>query len=220
MKTNRRLSVSLTVIAALGICLLSRADAGQITFGPSLENVMFTGNGAGSVSISISGLTGPGFYTGDGLIGAFKFGPTSFTAGPGPNIYPASSSAENFEFTGSGSLTGTISWSYIQDGTPQPKFYGSLLVATASGSAAFLSDFSSGKTIPVDFIMNMMAGASSLDFLSGTTGSATATISSGQVMPDAVPTPLLIPQPASILLLGVAVLGLAVGLRRRSGRGV
>src|SRR5215471_5846781 len=219
MKTNKRLSVALTVIAALGICLLSRADAGQITFGPSLENVMFTGNGAGSVSISISGLTGPGFYTGDALIEAFKFGPASFTAGPGPNIYPASSSAESFEFTGAGSLKGTISWSYIQDGTPQPKFYGSLLVATASGSAAFVSDFSSGKFIPVDFIMNIMAGASSLDFLSGTTGSATATISSGQVMPDAVPTPLRIPQPRSILLLGVAVVGLAVGLRRRSGRG-
>jgi len=220
MKTNKRLSVALTVIAALGICLLSRADAGQITFGPSLENVMFTGNGAGSVSISISGLTGPGFYTGDALIGVFKFGPASFTAGPGPGIYPASSSAESFEFTGSGSLKGTISWSYIQDGTPQPKFFGSLLVATASGSPAFLSDFALGTIVPVDFITNVMAGASSLDFLRNTTGSATATISSGQVMPDAVPTPLLIPQPASILLLGVAVLGLAVGLRRRSGRGV
>jgi len=225
MKTNRRLSVALTVIATLGICLPSclpsGADAGQITFGPSSENVTFTGNGAGSVSISISGLTGPGFYTGDALVGAFKFGPTSFTAGPGPNIYPASSSAESFEFTGSDNMTGTISWSYIQDGTPQPKFYGSLLVATAFGSAAFLSDFSPGKAIPVDFIMNMMAGASSLDFLSGTTGSATATISSGQVMPDAaVPVPVRIPEPASILLLGVAVIGLAVGLRRRFDRGV
>ena len=221
MKTNRRLSVALTVIAALGICLLSRADAGQITFGPSLENVTFTGNGAHSVSISISGLTGPGFYTGDALIGVFKFGPTSFTAGPGPSIYPASSSAESFEFTGSGSLKGTITWSYIQDGTPQPKFYGSLLVATASGSPAFLSDFALGTIVPIDFITNVMAGASSLDFLRNTTGSATATISSGQVMPDAAgPGPLLIPQPASILLLGVAVLGLAVGLRRRSGRGV
>src|SRR5215813_1025130 len=206
MKTNKRLSVALTVIAALGICLLSRADAGQITFGPSLENVMFTGNGAGSVSISISGLTGPGFYTWDALIGVFKFGPASFTAGPGPSIYPASSSAESFEFTGSGSLKGTISWSYIQDGTPQPKFFGSLLVATASGSPAFLSDFALGTVVPIDFITNIMAGASSLDFLRNTTGSATDTISSGQVMPDAVPTPLLIPQPASILLLGVAVL--------------
>ena len=220
MKTNRRLSVAFTVMAALGICLLSGADAGQITFGPSMENITFTGNGAHSVSISISGLTGPGFYTGDALLGAFKFGPAAFTAGPGPNIYSASSSGESFEFTGAGSLKGTITWSYIQDGTPQPKFYGSLLVATASGSPAFLSDFAMGTTVPVDFVMNIMAGASSLDFLSGTTGSATATISSGQVMPDAGPGTLLIPQPATILLLGVAVLGLAVGLRRRSGRGV
>src|SRR5262245_28612831 len=221
MKTNRRLLVAFTVIAALGTCLFSGADAGQITFGPSAENVTFTGNGAGSVSVSISGLTGPGFYTGDAVIGAFKFGPAAFTAGPGPNIYPASSSPESFEFTGAGSLKGTINWSYIQDGTPQPKFYGSLMVETASGSPAFVSDFALGKIVPVDFILNIMTGASSLDFLSGTTGSATATISSGQVMPDAVgPGPLLIPQPASILLLGVAVLGLAVGLRRRSGRGV
>src|SRR5215469_15570096 len=110
MKANGQLSVALAVIAALGICLPSwlpsGADAGQITFGPSLENVTFTGNGARSVSISISGLTGPGFYTGDALVGAFKFGPTSFTAGPGPDIYPASSSAESFEFTGSDHMTG------------------------------------------------------------------------------------------------------------------
>jgi hypothetical protein len=138
-----------------------------------LENVTFTGNGTGSVLISISGLTGPGFYTGDALVGAFAFGPVSFTAGPGPNIYPASPSGESFEFAGSGNVTGTISWSSIQDGTRQPKFYGSLLVATASGSANFLADYSPGTMVPVDFITNVMTGASSLDFLSGTTGSAT-----------------------------------------------
>ncbi len=224
MKTNRRLPVALAVITALWICLPpclpSGADAGQITFGPSLENVTFTGNGAGSVLISISGLTGPGFYTGDALVGAFTFGPVLFTAGPGPNIYPASPGAESFQFTGSDNMMGTISWLFIQDGTRQPKFFGSLLVATASGSAAFLADFPPGQAMPVDFITNVMTGASSLDFLSGTTGSATATISSGQVMPDAVavPVPVRVPEPASILLIGIAVVGLGVGLRRRFGR--
>jgi hypothetical protein len=222
MKTNRRLRVALTVVTALVICLPpslpSGADAGQITFGPSLENVTFTGNGAGSVLVSISGLTGPGFYTGDALVGAFAFGPVSFTAGSGPNIYPASPGAESFQFTGSDNMTGTISWSFIQDGTRQPKFFGSLLVATASGSAAFLADFSPGQAVPVDFITNVMTGASSLDFLSGTTGSATATISSGQVMPDAVPVPVRVPEPASILMIGMAVIGLGVGLGRRFGR--
>ena len=96
-------------------------------------------------------------------------------------------------------MKGTISWSFIQDGTRQPKFFGSLLVATASGSADFLADYSPGTTVPVDFITNMMTGASSLDFLSGTTNSATATISSGQVMPDvvavAVPAPIPEPRP-------------------------
>jgi PEP-CTERM motif len=64
----------------------------------------------------------------------------------------------------------------------------------------------------------MMTGASSLDFLSGTTNSATATISSGQVMPDvvAVAVPAPIPEPATILLIGIAVIGLAVGFRCRS----
>jgi len=210
------------VIAALGISLPAylpaRAVAGQITFGPSLENVTFTGNGTGSVLISISGLTGPGFYAGNLLLGTFAFGPVSFTAGPGPSIYHASSSAESFEFTGSDNMKGTISWSFIQDGTRQPKFFGSLLVATAFGSADFLADYSPGTTVPVDFITNMMTGASSLDFLSGTTNSATATISSGQVMPDvvAVAVPAPIPEPATILLIGIAVIGLAVGFRCRS----
>src|SRR5215475_12804549 len=129
MKTNRGLSVVLPVILAFGICLpLSRpagVDAGQITFGPSLENVTFTGNGTGSVLISISGLTGPGFYVGSPQLGTFAFGPASFTAGPGPSIYLASASAESFEFTGSDNMKGTISWTFIQDGTRQPKFFGS-----------------------------------------------------------------------------------------------
>ncbi len=226
MKTNRRLSVALAVIAALGICLPLHlppgADAGQITFGPSSENVTFTGNGTGSVLISISGLTGPAFYTGDTLVGAFAFGPVSFTAGPGPNIYPASTSGESFEFAGSDNMTGTISWSSIQDGTPQPKFFGSLLVATASGRANFLAEYSPGTTVPIDFMTNVMTGASSLDFLSGTTGSATATISAGEVTSDAVvgPVPRQVPEPATILLIGIAVIGLRVGLRRRLGQGV
>lgn len=226
MNTNRRLPAALAVIVALGIflpaCLPAGADAGQITFGPSSENVTFTSNGSGSVLISISGLTGPGFYSGSPLLGTFAFGPVSFTAGPGPSIYLASPNAESFEFTGSDDLEGTISWSYIQDGTPQPKFFGSLVVTTASGSAGFLADYSPGTTVPVDFITNIMTGVSSLDFLSGTTGSATATISSGQVMPDtvAVPVPVRIPEPATILLVGIAVMGLGVGLRRRFSRGV
>ena len=226
MKANRQFPVAVAVIATLAICLPpclpTGAAAGQITFGPSLENVTFTGDGAGSVLISISGLTGPGFYTGDALVGAFAFGPVSFTAGPGPSIYPASPGAESFQFTGSDNMTGMVSWSFIQDGTTQPKFFGSLLVATASGSAAFLADFSPGATVPVDFMTNVMTGASSLDSLSGTTGSATAAISSGQVMrnADAVPTPFRVPEPATILLIGIAVIGLGVGLRGRFGRGV
>src|SRR5262245_22787677 len=224
MKTNRGLSVVLPVILALGICLPlslpAGVDAGQITFGPSLENVTFTGNGTGSVLISISGLTGPGFYTGDTQIGAFAFGPVSFTAGPGPSIYLASLGAESFEFTGSGNMTGTISWSFIQDGTTQPKLFGSLLVATVSGSAAFLTEYAPGTTVPIDFITNVMTGASSLDSLSGTTASATATISSGQVMHEAVAAPVAVrvPEPATILLIGIAVIGLGVGFRRRFGR--
>jgi len=222
MKTNGRLLVALAVIAALGISpptyLPAEAIAGQITFGPSSENVTFTGNGTGSVLISIGGLTGPGFYVGSPQLGTFAFGPASFTAGPGPSIYLASASAESFEFTGSDNMKGTISWTFIQDGTRQPKFFGSLLVTTASGSAGFLADYSPGTTVPVDFITNMMTGASSLDFLSGTTNSATATISSGQVMPDvvAVAVPAPIHEPATILLIGIAVIGLAVGFRCQS----
>ena len=226
MNTNRWLPVALVVVAALGISppayLPAEAIAGQITFGPSVENVTFTGNANGSVLIGISGLTGPGFYTGSPLVGTFAFGPVSFTAGPGPNIYLASSSAESFEFSGSYNLKGTVSWSFIQDGTRQPKFFGSLLVTTASGSADFLADYSPGTTVPVDFITNMMTGASSLDSLSGTTDSATATISSGQVMPDAVavPVPARVPEPATILLIGIAVIGIGVGFRRRFSGGV
>jgi hypothetical protein len=216
MKRGLDLCGALAVVAVLGslvlLCLPSGAHADQITFGVSNQNITFTGNGSGSVAVSIASLTGNAFFNSDPL-GTYAFGATSFTAGPGVGgIYGTGANAESFTFTGGDgdTLSGTVHWTFLQDSTANPKFFGTLTITSAAGDAAFLSGFHAGSTVDIDFISGVLSGSSSLDALSLSRGTATATISSGEIVPVA--------EPASLLLLGSAgLVGLGAAVRRRLG---
>lgn len=151
------MKIKLLTAVALAALWASGAEAAQITFGPSIQSITFTGTGADAVMVSSSTLTGFAFDTTNGNLGSFSLsGGFSFTTGPEiAGIFDAAANTETFTYANPDGDTLTEIWhlAMIQDHTPQPKFFGAGVIMAISGDPAFLAAFGPiGTTDLIDFI--------------------------------------------------------------------
>ena len=174
------------VLGLLGVPL--GAHAVQITLGPTADGITLTAAGGGIVGVSIAaGTSGPTFEFG----GTYTFGGATFNAGPNvAEQYAAAANSELFTFTGGGnSITGNLVWNFLQDNTPNPKFFGTLTITASSGSPGFVSTWFVGAHDPIDLTAQSLGQTLDQLAASATGSHVTVGVSSGEL--TAVPGPIV-----------------------------
>jgi len=206
-------------LASFGLLAIPQnAQADQITLFANVGGITLTGTGT-LVNVSVAAGTGDGaaFQSlgNPTESGNFTLGAVAFTAGPNAaEQYPAGANSESFSYLGTDGdlLTGTLHWNFIQDNTTNPKFFGTMTVASRSGDATFLAAWAVGAIVPVDFTTSAIPGGGTLDQLVAAEATTTVGISSGEV---GTLSPVPLPGALPLFATGLAGLGLLGWSRKR-----
>jgi hypothetical protein len=189
------LLAAVSAVALLGAPLA--AQAVQISLAGIASGITLQGGApvAGDVTATIAApITGTAVLNGLGsdIIGSYTLGMVTLTAGPNVaekyNVNTQSPVSESFNYSdGTGNaLTGDIHWTFLQDNTPNPRFFGSMTITASSGSAAFTGAFIPNSFGSIDFTTTTIPNGRTLDGLVADSVTVTVGVSSGQAVPGPI----------------------------------
>ncbi|HMK30662.1 MAG TPA: PEP-CTERM sorting domain-containing protein [Terriglobales bacterium] len=203
----------LIATALLATLVSIPASADQITLGASNPGTTIDfAAGGGGINITGTNLAGSGLLQ----IGASSTVLTYvFSIVGTPHLNPIGSGNFSMPFVpgnqlnttftiGSSTLTGWWAFSVIKDNTSIPQFDGPGIFHVTAESGTAFSAFSVGGDYLADFTLSGVNPT--LDAILDTGGETSGALSSGEIQ---------IPEPATMVLLGSGLLGLATGFRRK-----
>ena len=193
-----RLMLGVAAVAGLATCLsVGAAKADQITFGPGNQDVTFISH-AGNLTLGMPAETGPATFDGD--TGTFTLGAppggavyvlgnfngTAFTSVTGP------SEPYNYRANDGDTLSGNVTWTSVSGNNPNAiTLFGTLLISSVSGDAAFTSDFRAGVSTSEQWSINGIGGLTLSQFGALPSALADGSASLGAIEPDPTPGPIV-----------------------------
>lgn len=186
---------------------LGNSTSGTYDFVGSPPDAVFIGTSSGGITGS-----GTGFFPPDS--GNYAFGDSAVVlSGPlsGGNFSISYDQPFTYTATDGDSLTGVAHWHTVKDHSLNPDLIGILSINSSTGDTDFTNAFTAGGTVNIDLTLILPAGSALLDDVAANGGNVSATISSGEI----VPIPNVISEPATLILLGIA---LTIAWLSRGGR--